>query len=475
MNGMAQSSSAVIATVGNEWKIAASGDFDGDGKSDILWRNTNGQVAIWLMNGMAQKSGGIIATVTTNWTIVGAGDFDGDGKSDILWRNTNGQVAIWLMNGMAQKSSAIIATESTGWTIAGTGDFNGDGKSDILWRNTNGQVAIWLMNGMARSSGAVIATVTTDWTISNGTIASGSGLGSATNFTASAMAGELLIYTLDTSALTFSYTISESQYGLKGHTGSGGLTKNSDGSYTPSGMGNAIVTTLPNGLLLGAIRETVNGTLKTIPVMGISNPVTTLSNSTFNYIQRVCYWNGWCESGYGTFQLTTAGTWASCPSGNVTTGCPGGSYSGTVKSLGGGLWQVSDVTGFNIGTAIVLSSGGQQVVFLDLKDARVSDYASGVGLLVGSTQQAPTTAQTDGTWVVAGSNGDNVRYLVSGTKATCQIRNGAACSDTTTLRFNLPWTGLATTSSGGYALLAGTGVYALQVPDDYIEIGIKLK
>ena len=26
-------------------------------------------------------------------------DFNGDGKSDILWQNDNGQVAIWELNG----------------------------------------------------------------------------------------------------------------------------------------------------------------------------------------------------------------------------------------------------------------------------------------------------------------------------------------------------------------------------------------
>ena len=31
-----------------------------------------------------------------NWKIVGTGDFDGDGKSDIFWRNTStGENAIW--------------------------------------------------------------------------------------------------------------------------------------------------------------------------------------------------------------------------------------------------------------------------------------------------------------------------------------------------------------------------------------------
>jgi hypothetical protein len=353
--------------------------------------------------------------------------------------------------------------------------------ADGFWLNV-GVASTTATTAQATTTTTAAATTTTTTATTTTTTLT---TASATNFTAAAMAGELLTYTLDTSALTYSYTITESQYGLTGISRSGTLTNNGDGTYTPSGVNNGTVATLPNGLLLTSIYETVRGTPATIPVMGIANPVTTLSNTTFNYIQRACYYSNSysysCVSGYGTFQLSTDGTWASCPLGNLATtgGCPGGSYSGTINSLGGGMWQVWDATGFNIGTAVVLSSAGQQVVFLDLKDTRVSNYASGVGLLVGSTQQAPTTAQSNGTWVVAGSNGDSVEYLVSGTNATCLIRNGAACSDATTLTFNYPWTGVAATSSGGIvtgvALLAGTGMYALAGSGDYVEIGIKLK
>ena len=32
------------------WHIAATGDFNGDGKSDILWHNDNGSYVTWDMN-----------------------------------------------------------------------------------------------------------------------------------------------------------------------------------------------------------------------------------------------------------------------------------------------------------------------------------------------------------------------------------------------------------------------------------------
>src|SRR5262249_17627638 len=71
------------------------------------------------------------------WTIVGTGDFNGDGKSDILWRDTSGNVAIWLMNGAQVTQSAGVGSAPTSWSIAETGDFDGDGKSDLLWQDTS--------------------------------------------------------------------------------------------------------------------------------------------------------------------------------------------------------------------------------------------------------------------------------------------------------------------------------------------------
>jgi hypothetical protein len=102
------------------------------------------------------------------WAVAGAGDFDGDGKADILWRNqTSGQNSIWFMNGAAMTSGPLItAMADMGWSIAGTGDFDGDGKADILWRNTaTGQDAIWFMNGATLSNGPSTGTLDSGWSI----------------------------------------------------------------------------------------------------------------------------------------------------------------------------------------------------------------------------------------------------------------------------------------------------------------------
>ena len=133
-------------------------DFNGDGKTDILWRNkSTGQNVVWLMNGVTWSSSAALQVADTNWQIVGTGDFNGDGKTDILWRNkSTGQNVVWLMNGTTYSSYAeLMQASDTNWQIVGTGDFNGDGKTDILWRNkSTGQNVVWLMNGVTWSSSA---------------------------------------------------------------------------------------------------------------------------------------------------------------------------------------------------------------------------------------------------------------------------------------------------------------------------------
>ncbi len=141
------------------WSVAGVGDFDGDSRSDILWRNSNGTLVDWAMNGSAILSSGMVTAAGSavmpdaSWSVAGIGDFDGDGRSDVLWRNSSGEVAGWLMNGSMVAAGSDItfagsaARPDASWSIAGIGDFNHDGKSDILWRNANGSLALWLMNG----------------------------------------------------------------------------------------------------------------------------------------------------------------------------------------------------------------------------------------------------------------------------------------------------------------------------------------
>ncbi|MBF0568350.1 MAG: VCBS repeat-containing protein [Nitrospirae bacterium] len=168
-SGVSLSDNPVFIVEGSGINANHGRDFNGDGKSDIVWQNSStGAVALWLMDNATIKSSGVVATsMDSAWQIKGVGDFNGDGKSDILWRNkSTGAVVAWLMDNTTIKSSGIVASSmDPAWQIKGVGDFDGDGYSDIIWQNAStGAVYVWLMNGTAiKSSGAVSASVASVW------------------------------------------------------------------------------------------------------------------------------------------------------------------------------------------------------------------------------------------------------------------------------------------------------------------------
>ncbi|MFZ1744909.1 MAG: VCBS repeat-containing protein, partial [Nitrospirales bacterium] len=169
LNGAAAPSSTVfLGGVSSAWEVAGVGDTDADGNADIIWRNTSsGAVAVWLMNGGTLISAGFPGTASTAWAIQGVGDLNGDGKADLVWRHTNGSAAVWLLNGTAAPSATgSLGVVSSAYQISGVGDTDADGNADIIWRNTtSGAVAVWLMNGVTMTSAGFPGTASTAWAI----------------------------------------------------------------------------------------------------------------------------------------------------------------------------------------------------------------------------------------------------------------------------------------------------------------------
>ena len=99
----------------------------------------------------AGKGDSIPTISDPNWEIVGRGDFNGDGKPDILWRNTaTGANAVWFMDGVTLRGIADLpGLPNTDYAIVAVADFNNDTKPDILWRNTkSGHNAVWFLDGV---------------------------------------------------------------------------------------------------------------------------------------------------------------------------------------------------------------------------------------------------------------------------------------------------------------------------------------
>lgn len=136
------------------WQVVGTGDFNRDGRSDVVWRNNaTGRVYIQFVSGQSTlgTSGQIQSVADMGWQLAALADFSGDGVTDILWKNkSDGRAVVWTMNGLSVTATTQVYQErDLNWTIASTGDFNGDGSVDVLWRNTQtGDNYVQLMNGL---------------------------------------------------------------------------------------------------------------------------------------------------------------------------------------------------------------------------------------------------------------------------------------------------------------------------------------
>ena len=311
--------------------------------------------------------------------------------------------------------------------------------------------------------------------------------GSSTTYTASGSVGEVLNFTINTavSPPTYNYTIIKSAYGLANTTGSGTLSSNSDGSYTPSGSPNSRVLALSNGLLVGGAMLNIAGHPTAVPIIGVSSPVTTLTSlaGTYNYISTSCSSNanGYptypnCSTNYGTVKIASNGTYIQCTATNITASPSCSSSTGTIGNASGGVWEYVRTGSSNKNYLLAFTApNGQKVLAIDYNDPGVGGY--GYGHAVASTQPANNLVSGDanGTWIAHGNNNTSGAVTVSGTTYSSTYTNG---TNHGTLTLNSPWIGFVGATGQtdtGVALLAGTGVYVYRsntTNNPYYEVGL---
>ena len=172
--GFSDNPANALTWVPTEWHVVGTGDFNGDGRDDILWRHDDGRLTDWLgatNGGFSDNPANALTWVPTEWHVAGTGDFNGDGRDDILWRHDDGRLTDWLgatNGGFVDNAGSSLTWVPTEWHVAGTGDFNGDGRDDILWRHDDGRLTDWLgatNGGFNDNAGNALTFAPTSWHI----------------------------------------------------------------------------------------------------------------------------------------------------------------------------------------------------------------------------------------------------------------------------------------------------------------------
>ena len=152
--------------VGSGWNgmtaIVSPGDFNGDGRNDVLARDSSG--ALWLYPGNGAGGWGARRAVGSGWnvmtTIIAAHDFSGDGAPDVL--AIDGSGTLWLYPGDGRGGWGSRQSVGVGWSgftsVVGIRDFTGDGNADVLARDSGGRLLLYAHSAAGWKAPVVVGT-----------------------------------------------------------------------------------------------------------------------------------------------------------------------------------------------------------------------------------------------------------------------------------------------------------------------------
>jgi hypothetical protein len=154
--------------VGDNSRGVKMGDFDGDGKADMLL--SNGKVvffgAFTSPNLVVKGIQTLPANGDASLVVRAVGDYNVDGTTDLAWESTTAdkQVLEYLkvltgnvFDPAAANFKSLIQTGTPlAWNIGASKDFSGDLTPDLVWHNSvSGETAIWAID---KTTGGLITT-----------------------------------------------------------------------------------------------------------------------------------------------------------------------------------------------------------------------------------------------------------------------------------------------------------------------------
>jgi hypothetical protein len=155
---------------------SAMPDWTGDCAADIVNQNTAGELHVF--RGTGNLTGLFPSPrrrVDTGWTLAAmprmiSGDFNGDGRTDLIGQNAAGELRAWPSTGDLSADDRLFPNTSgalvgTGWrttqveTVVAA-DLDADGRTDLIGRYADGRLRAWRSTGDLTTDGRLLTGAT---------------------------------------------------------------------------------------------------------------------------------------------------------------------------------------------------------------------------------------------------------------------------------------------------------------------------
>ncbi len=204
-----------VTSLANAYSLVATGDFNGDHRTDLVWTSAARDIVISMSAGTGYSNVLTPYTYDAATQIVGAADINGNGKADILLRGAAaGKLYVWYMDGTTRVAYSSHAF-APAYQFVGSGDLNKDGKQDLVWTTGQRDVLLSISTGTAFSTALNGLTYTADYDLV--AVSDVNGNGTADLVLRSARLGKVVVWFMDgTARVSYSIKAMAGSYHLVG-------------------------------------------------------------------------------------------------------------------------------------------------------------------------------------------------------------------------------------------------------------------
>lgn len=150
--------------------VVGFGDVDGDGDDDVIIQDSRKRkIGASLMSADFSSQQVLFGKLPTPRDVIDSGDYDGDDRSEFLWREfslTGGWRAgiTHLSKNLELDDRSLELDLGDNGSVVGSADYDGDGNTDLLvFDRETRELVLWLLDGLGVYRYESLGTIAENW------------------------------------------------------------------------------------------------------------------------------------------------------------------------------------------------------------------------------------------------------------------------------------------------------------------------